>query len=154
MLGAATMANDSVATFVVNPTGLGTSTGPGNSYTFYGYAAAASTLSGTGPFAAFYPSSAMGTATPGTIRGATIVGVYSVYVDPATTGTSYIVTVSGDWTATPGIINGVTVNGTLVNSGKVVTYFGTNNTTRFEFSTSAITSLFFPSGSSKTVVIA
>jgi hypothetical protein len=155
MVGAACMSNDSIANFTVNPVGQGFSTGVSNSFTFYGYAASGAVVTGTGPNAANYPNATFGTATPGTINGATIIGVYSIYIDPASTGVTYNVIVAGDWTALPNTINTLSIGGTSVSAGATKSVvLGPGTTTRFTFTlASAIASVFLPNGGSKQVII-
>lgn len=150
-----TAGNDTTADFAVNPVGQGFSTGVGNSYTFYGYAASGVVVTGTGPNAANYPNAIFGTASPPTINGATILGVYSIYTDPASTGTTFNVILAGDWTALPNTVNTLSIGGTSVSTGATKSVqTGPNTTTRVTFTQSvALASPFLPNGGSKQVII-
>ncbi|CAB5194751.1 hypothetical protein UFOVP168_23 [uncultured Caudovirales phage] len=159
MLGLAAGFSDAIANFTVNPVGLGTSTGAGGTpptFTFYGYAGAGAVLAGGGVNASNFPSATFGTATPPTINGAQIVGVYSVYTDPATTGTVFNVVVAGDYSALTNTVNTFSIGGTSVSTGatKTVSYLAGINATRFTFTQSvALASPFLPNGGSKAVII-
>lgn len=156
ILGIAAGFSDATATFNVNPVAAGASTGVGNTYTFHGYGAAGSVITGTNTFAAHFPGAAFGTASPPTINGAPIIGVFSVYTDPGTTGTVFDVIVAGDFSALTNTVNTFSIGGTNVSTGatKSVAYVATNNATRFTFTQSvALASPFLPDGGSKQVII-